>query len=151
MVRSLTHGISRLADDHRAFEAAEKHFNPNFVQTDVVKQRQWALASGKGFYTYPHVDGSGLCTWVYLTEGTKLWSYLRPKSREENDPSDKLVSGDAESRKRKRTPLDSFKLSKVYEQYQAMADCTHEHEDAPVKIPELADTHNLLLEPGVLL
>lgn len=129
-----TNTISKLADGERALEATQRVLKPEFIQTDAIKQRQWALASGDGFYTYPHVDGSGLCTWVYLTEGSKLWSYLRLKQR-----------GGGED------VHMEFKLTDVYQQYQDIAECSQMYDEAPKKIPELAETHNLLLEPGVLL
>ena len=138
VLAALTDFGRRISDEARALETNLQELQPEFIQIDVLKQRQWALASGPGFYTYPHVDGSGLCTWVYLTEGTKLWSYLRPKLRQEDDGED-------------GAPPTEFRLSDVYQQYMDLARYSHEYNEAPTKMPKLADTHNLLLEPGVLL
>lgn len=108
-------------------------FNPTFLQTDISDQRQWALASGPGFYTFPHVDGSGLCTWVYLTAGSKIWSYLRPKPEEG------------------RSTIQEFQLKDVYQHYKNIGEASNNYNVAPEKIPASADTYNVFLEPGVLL
>jgi hypothetical protein len=35
------------------------------------------IISHGGFVTYPHKDGGGYNTWVYVHEGRKLWTYYR--------------------------------------------------------------------------
>lgn len=35
--------------------------------------RHWALAGHASATTEPHIDSSGLCTWVHLPFGEKLW------------------------------------------------------------------------------
>lgn len=140
--------FSRLADDQYALDATQQVLQPKYLDTDILQMRQWALASGPGFYTYPHVDGSGLGTWLYLTAGAKEWSLLRPKkinpSKEESLPTGRRHS------KRKAIP-EELKYSEVYEMFKRMAECVHDHADAAENLPDLADTYNFLLRPGSLL
>ena len=102
---------------------------PQVIENDVGRARRWALASGNTFYTYPHYDAAGFCTWSMLSTGTKVWSYLRPK-----------VHDEASTTEASQTILQL-----------AGAAATSESTSAPEEIPKLATAHNLFLTPGTLL
>lgn len=43
---------------------------------DTERLRGWDLLTHGGFLTYPHHDAAGLCTYVTVQCGTKLWGYF---------------------------------------------------------------------------
>ena len=102
---------------------------PGVKENDIGRSRYWALASGNTFYTYPHYDASGMCTWGMLTVGTKVWSYLRPNI--ENDKNTKEASRALISIANKCGPV--------------------QWPQASTKLPPKASVHNLFLTPGTLL
>lgn len=85
------------------------------------------LLSGRGFYTYGHMDGSGVGTWLSPTTGAKLVGLLRP--RVSDGPQATL------------SPQD------VFEQHKMIAALTHEYSKTPDHIPGLAETYRLWLKP----
>ena len=102
---------------------------PEIMEHDVNRARRWALASQHTFFTYPHYDASGFCTWSMITTGTKVWSYIS---------------------------LDVSKTRTLQEASQqsinlASAAATTDSVDAPEVFPKLATAHNLFLTPGTLL
>jgi hypothetical protein len=50
---------------------------PETVSFDCFKLRTWHLLTMAGFYTYPHHDSDGLCTWVTMQGGVKIWGIRR--------------------------------------------------------------------------
>lgn len=120
-----------LAADKNAFELTHGSNPPGIVEHDVIAQREWVLASGPGFYTYGHVDGSGLCTFTFLTTGTKLWSYVTMK------PPPDLQ--------------DSDEARPVFSHYTKVINSASTYLRAPDVLPELTTCHNVVLRPGSLL
>ena len=104
-------------------------YGPAFKEADLTTWRHWALAAGHAFYTYPHYDASGLCTWTMITEGMKVWSYLVPK--------DQGVGG----------MLSASKISVEL----ANAAGPSQYNKASTTMPKMANLHNLFLTPGSLL
>ena len=104
-------------------------YGPALKEADVTTWRHWALAAGHAFYTYPHYDASGLCTWTMITEGMKVWSYLVPK--------DQGVGGMVFATK------VSIEL--------ANAAGPSQYNNALTTMPKLTNLHNLFLTPGSLL
>ncbi|KAI0747473.1 hypothetical protein BC629DRAFT_920579 [Irpex lacteus] len=51
---------------------------------DIDKWRRWLLLTTAMFFTWPHHDASGLCTWMLLTCGLKIWCYIVPKDLADN-------------------------------------------------------------------
>ncbi|KIJ57509.1 hypothetical protein HYDPIDRAFT_35036 [Hydnomerulius pinastri MD-312] len=43
---------------------------------DTWRCTGWDLLTHGGFLTYPHHDASGMCTYVSVRSGTKIWGYL---------------------------------------------------------------------------
>jgi hypothetical protein len=138
---------SLLADDKLAFNATLSSYNPAFVESDLVHMWKWGLATGPGFYSYPHADGSGLCTWAYLTVGTKLWGYLTLKEPDEE------LSRPTKRRKSRRSPHEEAhkQTAAAFSQYKTLATYSNEYSQAPSHVPPLATSHNIVLQPGMLL
>ena len=87
-----------LTDDAHAFSATKYDYHgqlkvdgtkpagPQTILYDTWRSQGWDLLSHGGFVTYPHHDASGLCTYVFVRSGAKLWGFFHPKvngSREE--------------------------------------------------------------------
>ena len=104
-------------------------FGPVLKENDVYRARTWALASGHTFYTYPHYDGAGFCTYSLLTTGTKVWSYL-------------VMSGNLGVGTREASKAN-IKL--------ANACGPTEYTSAPDIVPNLATPSNVFLTPGTVL
>lgn len=62
---------------------AQKSDGALYCHTDSVRLRRWALMASGGFVTHVHHDANGLCSWVTVATGSKLWTYFRCKH---NDP-----------------------------------------------------------------
>ena len=105
------------------------HAGPGQREFDITRWRRWALASGNTFYTYPHYDASGLCTWSMITVGMKVWSYLRPKI---DDPTS--------------IPEAAKAFINV-----ANAAGSVNYGKASTTLPAMVGLHNLFLTPGTLL
>jgi hypothetical protein len=43
------------------------------------QQQNWELHTHGSFLSYPHHDAAGLCTYVYVKLGAKLWALFCPK------------------------------------------------------------------------
>lgn len=43
---------------------------------DSERLRGWDLMTHGGFLTYPHHDAGGLCTYVTVRSGSKIWAYI---------------------------------------------------------------------------
>lgn len=102
---------------------------PQVRENDIQRSRRWCLASGHTFFTYPHYDAAGFCTWSMVTTGTKVWSYLRPD-----------LGDNTSTREASKIILRLVKAS-----------ITTESVEAPEAIPKVATPHNLFLTPGTLL
>jgi len=46
---------------------------PLVMDFDLAKLVHWDLVTMGGFYTYPHHDANGYCTWVSVRCGAKIW------------------------------------------------------------------------------
>lgn len=44
---------------------------------DSMRTLQWDLACHGGFFTEPHHDANGFCSYVQLLGGAKLWMFLQ--------------------------------------------------------------------------
>ena len=102
---------------------------PEIMEHDVNHAQRWGLTSQHTFFTYPHYDTSGFCTWSMITTGTKVWSYISLNV--------------SETRTLQEASQQSINLASVA--------ATTESVDAPEVIPKLATAHNLFLTPGTLL
>jgi len=58
--------------------AIEMTAQPTYCHFDMWRQQNWELHTHGGFLTYPHHDAAGLCTYVYIKSGAKLWAVMRP-------------------------------------------------------------------------
>lgn len=56
----------------------EAMHGPYLCHYDMWRQQNWELHTHGGFLTYPHHDAAGLCTYVYVESGAKLWCFFRP-------------------------------------------------------------------------
>ncbi|KAG6369562.1 hypothetical protein JVT61DRAFT_14270 [Boletus reticuloceps] len=52
------------------------YYGVQFISGDSERVRGWDLLTHGGFLTYPHHDASGLCTYITVRSGTKIWGYL---------------------------------------------------------------------------
>ena len=62
-------------------EAAGKNGGKEFIGPQLMLHDSWRMAGWDllthgGFLTYPHHDASGLCTYVTIRSGSKIWCYL---------------------------------------------------------------------------
>ncbi|KAI0056193.1 hypothetical protein BV25DRAFT_1842471 [Artomyces pyxidatus] len=53
---------------------------PRFASIDAHRFRHWDLMTTSGFYTFPHHDANGLCTWASVRDGCKIWAVARFKA-----------------------------------------------------------------------
>ncbi|KAI0065656.1 hypothetical protein BV25DRAFT_1913669 [Artomyces pyxidatus] len=68
-------------------EAQEAEIGPEanesgtgLVTIDAFHFRHWDLMTTASFYTWPHHDANGLCTWASVRDGCKFWGIVRFKS-----------------------------------------------------------------------
>jgi hypothetical protein len=54
----------------------KKYCGVQTISGDSEKVRGWDLLTHGGFVTYPHHDASGLCTYVNVRSGTKIWAHI---------------------------------------------------------------------------
>jgi hypothetical protein len=52
------------------------YYGVQMISGDAEKVRGWDLMTHGGFVTYPHHDASGLCTYITVRSGTKIWAYF---------------------------------------------------------------------------
>ena len=97
--------------------------------------RSWAIPSGPGFLTYPHYDAGGLCTWVQMTSGAKIWVYLRLANGRSSNNGNTVAEMNTAAFKQ------GVKLAKVQ----------HHFALASSRVPPLATPHCLVLQPGSIL
>ena len=71
--------FSDIADNAKAMEATTTSFRPGLRSADFMDKRSWALVSSANAFSYPHMDGSGLPTFVQVIHGRKIWGICRPK------------------------------------------------------------------------
>lgn len=121
---SISHSPEHISGFHNYAKAC----GPSVLEHDVNRLRRWALLTGDGFYTYPHYDASGLCTWMQVSTGVKIWSYLRIRNAD----------------------TDTASSSKQFIKVVNSAGIWN-YKTASKKLPTLADLHNLFLTPGTLL
>ena len=107
------------------------------IQQDIWDTRSFALLSSAGFYTFPHVDGSGVCTHVTVTHGAKWWAYIW--LRGDKEPSNLDIK---EYR---------LKTKRAFEIYCKIAKYSNEYGQAAIKLPENITVHIIKLVPGMLL
>jgi hypothetical protein len=55
---------------------------PSYSYFDMWRQQGWELHTHGGFLTYPHHDAAGLCTYMYIRSGAKIWAFIRPQLHE---------------------------------------------------------------------
>lgn len=58
----------------------KKYYGVQIISGDSERVRGWDLMTHGGFVTYPHHDASGLCTYVTVRSGTKIWAYIDTES-----------------------------------------------------------------------
>jgi hypothetical protein len=51
---------------------------PTLCHYDMWRKQNWEILTHGGFVTFPHHDAAGLCTYVYVESGAKLWAIFRP-------------------------------------------------------------------------
>ncbi len=74
---------SALRDDEAAYSATQ-HGRPELnlkaptkADYDTLKGRGWALMSHACVYSTCHHDAGGLCTWIQVLHGCKVWGFMR--------------------------------------------------------------------------
>ncbi|EKM48737.1 uncharacterized protein PHACADRAFT_108377 [Phanerochaete carnosa HHB-10118-sp] len=129
--------ILHIACDVQALTATTTMMPMKSIQADVQKYRLWALLTAPGYYAYPHVDGSGLCTYMMITQGCKYWAILRMA-----DPKKKLT----------KKQLENYATCtrKAFNQYLKIAKVSNVYNVAPTELPGLVTVHFIKLEPGML-
>jgi hypothetical protein len=112
------------------------------MQTDLLNLRKWAIYTGEGFFTYPHIDGSGQLTWMLPHTGTKIWIYFTLKPAAEDQDRE------LPRPRRKRAKLASITPFDIYTE---VLKYVHEFTEAPEVLPRFLDAHVVVLQPGDLL
>ena len=66
---------------------------PLVMDYDLAKLSHWDLVTMGGFYTYPHHDANGYCTWVSVRCGAKVWGIrrFRPSVVEQNNTAQAFI------------------------------------------------------------
>jgi hypothetical protein len=131
-----------LAADIAAFDITRRCRPYQDMQANLLNLQKWAICTGEGFFTYPHIDGSGQLTWMLPHTGTKIWIYftLKPTVRDQyNEPA---------RQSRKRVKRD---LATPFDTYTEALKIVHEFVEAPEVLPSLLEAHVILLQPGDLL
>jgi hypothetical protein len=78
---------------------------PLVTSIDCIKLSHWDLLTMGGFYTFPHHDANGYCTWVSAHDGAKIWGirHFKPSVLEQQYSSsikdtkqlhDNVISGE---------------------------------------------------------
>ena len=120
-----------LADDCKAYDLTRGEVGWNSMPVELLNLRKWAICSGDGCFTYPHIDGSGLLTWMMVHEGTKLWTYYT------------MTSGRKSSEDQpEHTPFENFT---------EVLNSVHDYASAADILPARLVPHHLILRPGSLL
>lgn len=68
---------------------------PKTVPLDLLLARHWNLVTMAGFYTWPHHDANGLCTWGSVQgDGAKLWGIItfRDAALETSTSTEKMLA-----------------------------------------------------------
>ena len=58
------------------WNATKAFFRTQTMLGDSEKLCGWDLLTHGGFLTYPHHNAAGLCTYVTMQSGSKIWGYL---------------------------------------------------------------------------
>lgn len=48
------------------------------IPFDMWRMLHWDLYTHGGYYTYPHHDANGTCTYMIVRSGCKIWGLIRP-------------------------------------------------------------------------
>lgn len=72
-------GIEFLYDHRHAYQQEFADAGMDTFSMDAFKSYRWDLLTHGGFHTWPHHDGSGMGTWVYIRHGCKIWCPLVPR------------------------------------------------------------------------
>ena len=118
----------QLTEDDISRDTQMQVGGPFEIKFDIGRLRRWTLLTGPYFFTYPHYDASGLATFMVVTTGMKIWSYLQPT----------VLEGPCEDVSRHFLKI-------------AAAASAHLYSTAPDRLPSLALAHNIFLTPGTLL
>jgi len=62
------------------------------ISWDNWRYSIWDLFTHGGFLTYVHHDGAGLCTYVFIRSGCKIWGVHRPKVTEKDNTRHSIFS-----------------------------------------------------------
>ncbi|KAI6155869.1 hypothetical protein BKA82DRAFT_4349113 [Pisolithus tinctorius] len=61
---------------HSGKNVGKSYYGVQAVLGDVERLRGWDLLTHGGFVTYPHHDAAGLCTYITVQSGSKIWGYF---------------------------------------------------------------------------
>ncbi|KAI0054321.1 hypothetical protein BV25DRAFT_1843748, partial [Artomyces pyxidatus] len=84
-------------------DATANQLGPRVATLDTVNLRHWDLVTMAGFFTWPHQDANGLCTWASIRDGAKLWGMIR------------FNSGSTSSRNSRKAMIDLFEKTAEFE------------------------------------
>ena len=59
-------------------KAQQPLVGPQAVRFDTFLMLRWTLMAHGGYVTYPHKDANGLCTWIFVHVGVKVWAIFEP-------------------------------------------------------------------------
>ncbi|KAI6042282.1 hypothetical protein EDC04DRAFT_2601068 [Pisolithus marmoratus] len=57
-------------------EKGKEFYGVHTMHEDAERLWGWDLLTHGGFLTYPHHDAEGLCTYIMVLSGTKIWGYF---------------------------------------------------------------------------
>ncbi|KAI5982790.1 hypothetical protein F5J12DRAFT_900032 [Pisolithus orientalis] len=61
---------------HSGKNTGKSYYGVQAVLGDVKRLHGWDLLMHGGFVTYPHHDAAGLCTYITVQSGSKIWGYF---------------------------------------------------------------------------
>ena len=77
---------SALSDDRHSWQTTKdegyapnyREAGPHYVPFEAWRMLNWNLLTHRGYVTYPHHDAAGLCTFVGVRDGAKIWTLYAP-------------------------------------------------------------------------
>lgn len=75
VTRDTFHATKSTKSKARSQTEAE-YIGPQVIRFDQIRTQSWDLISHGGFLTWPHHDANGLCTFMQVQSGMKIWGML---------------------------------------------------------------------------
>ncbi|KAF9461597.1 hypothetical protein BDZ94DRAFT_1237583 [Collybia nuda] len=78
IIRRVSQHVRRLNDGQKARVGTRGIVPELYTSIDTFDSENWDLIHGAGAHTMEHHDAEGLCTFIYMKTGVKMWGIVRP-------------------------------------------------------------------------